>query len=145
MSSNPVCTNKNKAPDTPRLHDSLIVKIKKAKKIVSVAYACPQTSTITSVCGIKLEATFRGPVVLETRMTAGHHRAPANRQTPAVPCCHNPHRTNPAFLLTGQVCPATINAEMHAMAHRPRHLPCVAVLVWIDWNKINVVQGLTDC
>lgn len=54
------------------------------------------------------------------------------------------HETSPP-VGPGRVCPATINAEMYAIAHG--HGTGVIYhafqYLWIDWNKINVVQGLT--
>lgn len=41
------------------------------------------------------------------------HSAPVNRQHPDVS-----HRTGPTHHLASSFCPATINAEMYAMAHR---------------------------
>lgn len=39
-------------------------------------------------------------------------------------CC-NTNETNPSHL-TIEICPATINAEMFAIAHQLCHLPCIA-------------------
>lgn len=48
----------------------------------------------------------------------------------------------PTQHLAGRVCPATINAEMYAMAHR-LSFTMRCNLSGLIGNKINVVQGLT--
>lgn len=69
------------------------------------------------------------------------HRALVNRQRTDVLCCRNSRGTNPPF---GPVESAQQQLKPERMLW---HTGCVIYhalqSLWIDWNKINVVQGLT--
>lgn len=68
-------------------------------------------------------------------------RAPANRQHTDVSCCRDSHRTNPP---EGPVKSARQQLMLKCMLwHTGLVIYHASQSLWIDWNKINVVQGLT--